>query len=117
MRKRNQTLRKKAFERDDFTCQKCKIQDKTARILEAHHITLLVIGGEDNLDNIITLCGDCHHFAPNDIKEFEEYMEDEMDGFSTTLMKVWQKVISGEEGKRLIKELENKKDKPQKDTI
>jgi len=100
MKKRNQTLRKDAFKRDKFTCQKCKIQDKTARILEAHHITLLVMGGEDNLDNIITLCGDCHHFAPNDIKEFEEYMKDEMEGFSTTWMKIWKKVMS-EQNKKL----------------
>jgi CBS-domain-containing membrane protein len=92
MKKRNQTLRKKVFERDNFTCQKCKIQDKAAKILEAHHITPLVMNGSDNLANIITLCSDCHHFAPNNIKEFEEYMEEEMEGTLTLLMKIWKKL-------------------------
>ena len=96
MKKRNQRLRKDAFKRDNFTCQKCKIQDKTVRILEAHHIIPLVMEGSDNLDNIITLCGDCHHFAPNDIKEFEEYMGDEMEGILNMWVKVWKKVISKE---------------------
>jgi len=99
MKKRNQTLRKRVFERDDFTCQKCKIQDKTTRILEAHHISPLVMNGSDNLANIITLCGDCHHFAPNNIKEFEEYMKDEMEGTLTTLMEIWKKVTSEENRK------------------
>jgi 5-methylcytosine-specific restriction endonuclease McrA len=92
MKTRDQTLRKKAFERDNFTCQKCKVQDKTARILEVHHINPLYIDGEDNLNNVITLCSDCHHFAPNNKKEFEEYMSEEMEGTLTILMKAWKKV-------------------------
>jgi len=92
MRKRNQTLRKKAFERDNFTCQKCKIQDKTARILEAHHIIPLFMEGDNELQNIITLCSDCHHFAPDKKEDFEEYMKSECDGTLTTLLKAWQKV-------------------------
>ena len=92
MKNRNQKLRKKAFERDNFTCQKCKIQDKTTRILEANHINPLVMEGNDNLDNLITLCNDCHHFAPNNKQEFEDYMKEEMDGTFTTLMKAWKKV-------------------------
>lgn len=99
MKKRTQRLRKDAFKRDDFTCQKCKIQDKTARILEAHHVTLLAMGGEDNLDNIITLCSDCHHFAPNDIKEFREYMKDEMEGILNMWVKVWKKVMPEQDKK------------------
>jgi hypothetical protein len=98
MKKRNQTLRKQAFKRDNFTCQKCKIQDKTARILEAHHRIPLFMNGSDNLDNIITLCSDCHHFSPDNIKEFEEYMEEEMEGTLTVLIKIWKKVISKEPG-------------------
>ena len=92
MKERNQTLRKKVFERDNFTCQKCKIQDKTARILEAHHIIPLFIEGNDDLNNLITLCNDCHHFAPDNKEEFDNYMQEEMDGTFTTLMKAWNKV-------------------------
>jgi len=96
MKKRNQQGRKEVFKRDNFTCQKCKIQDKTARILEAHHVIPLYLEGDDNLENTITLCGDCHHFAPNNIKEFDEYMKEEMKGTLTILMKIWNKVISEE---------------------
>lgn len=97
MKERNQSLRKKVFERDNFTCQKCKVQDLTARILEAHHITPLVMEGEDNLNNLITLCNDCHHFAPNKKQEFEEYIKEEMDGTLTTLIKAWNKVREEQE--------------------
>ncbi len=56
MKERSEILRKKAFERDNFTCQKCKVRDKTSRILEAHHINLLCDKGVDELDknHIIT---------------------------------------------------------------
>ena len=88
---RDQSLKKKAFERDDFICQKCKVQDKKARILEAHHIFPLFVNGEDNLNNIITLCSDCHHFAPDNKQEFEEYIKEEMEGTLTVLMQAWKK--------------------------
>ncbi len=89
---RDQSLRKKVFERDDFTCKKCKIQDKTAKILEAHHINPLYAGGMDEIENLITLCFDCHHFAPDNKKEFDEYMQEEMEGTLIILMKAWNKV-------------------------
>jgi len=92
MKQRKQILRKKTFERDNLTCQKCKIQDKTGKILEAHHIVPLCFNGEDDADNLITLCNDCHHFAPNKKEEFEEYMKSECNGTLTTLIKAWQKV-------------------------
>lgn len=92
--KRNSLLRKKCFERDNFTCQKCKIQDKEAKILEAHHITLLGFGGKDELSNLITLCSDCHHFAPNNKEQFYGYMQEECDGTMTTFIKTWKKVLS-----------------------
>jgi 5-methylcytosine-specific restriction endonuclease McrA len=88
---RDQSLRKKVFKRDDFTCQKCKIQDKTAKILEAHHITPLFLQGEDKLDNLITLCFDCYKFAPDNRQEFEEYLKEEMEGTLTVLMQAWKK--------------------------
>lgn len=95
----NPALRKKVFERDNFTCQKCKVQDKSARILEAHHINPLYANGEDELNNLITLCSNCHHFAPNKKQEFEEYIKEEMDGTLTTLIKAWNKVREEQEKK------------------
>lgn len=91
-KKRNFSLRKKCFERDNFTCKKCKFEDKSARKLEAHHVIPLFLGGKDELENLITLCFDCHHFAPDEKEAFEKYLQEEMDGTATTFVKVLDKV-------------------------
>lgn len=83
MKQRNQTIRKKVFKRDNFTCQKCKIEDESAKILELHHITSLALKGRDEIANMITLCSDCH------------YVKEECDGTMTTLIKAWNKVRKG----------------------
>ena len=105
MKKRKKNLRKKCFERDCFTCQKCKIEDKTGKILEAHHKIPLVFNGKDQLFNLITLCSDCHHFSQNKKEEFEEYIQEEMNGTLTTLLKAWKLVIKNHP--ELIKEIKN----------
>ena len=102
MKERGRTLKLKAAKRDNFTCQKCKFQDKTGIKLEAHHIIPLYLGGKDTLENIITLCFDCHHYAPDKLGEFKEYMGEEMEGILTMLMKAWKK--SREEHQELFKE-------------
>ena len=86
------TLRKKALARDNFTCQKCKREDKTRNSLEVHHIIPLYVEEKDELDNLITLCNDCHHFAPDKPDEFVEYIKEEMTGTATILMKSIDKV-------------------------
>ncbi len=103
MKQRNQALRKKVFERDNFTCQKCKIQDKTAKLLEVHHIIPLYSEGKDELNNLIILCNDCHHFAPNTREELEEYLKEEMEGTLSVLMKSWKKAVDS----GLTKEINN----------
>jgi len=75
MKTRNQTLRKQALKRDKFTCQKCRLNDETGNKLEVHHITPLVFEGKDNINNLITLCRNCHRFAPNYKEEFESYIK------------------------------------------
>jgi len=52
----------------------------------------LFIGSKDELINIITLCNNCHHFAPNKNEDFDKYMESECNGTFTTLLKAWEKV-------------------------
>jgi len=104
--KRNKSLIKKVFERDNFTCQKCKIQDKTARLLEAHHLIPITFRGKDEINNLITLCSDCHHFAPNTKKEFDEYLKEECDGTMTTLIKAFKKVRL--EHKEILDKLDKK---------
>jgi 5-methylcytosine-specific restriction endonuclease McrA len=92
MRERNQILRKKALERDNFTCQKCKLQDKTGKFLEVHHVIPLYIKKIDTLDNLITLCHNCHKYVPDKKEDFDKYMEDEIDGTATRLIEIWKKV-------------------------
>lgn len=49
------------FARDDYTCQVCgKSKDK---ILQTHHIIYRSNGGTDRVDNLITVCTDCHTSA------------------------------------------------------
>jgi hypothetical protein len=46
------------FERDNYTCQCCgKSKDK---ILRTHHIIYRSNGGSNRVDNLITVCTDCH---------------------------------------------------------
>ena len=45
------------FARDNYTCQVCGAKDK---ILQTHHIKFRSNGGTDRVDNLITVCTDCH---------------------------------------------------------
>lgn len=46
-----------SLNRDDYTCQCCKTKKGT---MHAHHIIYRSKGGADTLDNLITLCENCH---------------------------------------------------------
>lgn len=56
--KSKDTLRKYALKRDSFTCQECGATDN----LQVHHIKPKKYHPElsNNLDNLITLCKNCH---------------------------------------------------------
>lgn len=49
-------LRRKTLERDSWRCQHCG----RATELEVHHIRSRSALGDDNPDNLITLCSECH---------------------------------------------------------
>ena len=49
--------REHALSRDRYTCQCCGAKNTR---LEVHHITYRSNGGTDDLDNLITLCEECH---------------------------------------------------------
>jgi len=65
------TISFECFSRDKFTCQHCK-KDRvqldieksnkysTDHILNCHHIKPIKDGGNNKLENLITLCGKCH---------------------------------------------------------
>ena len=60
--------REHALVRDNYTCQCCG--KKNCRV-EVHHIVFRRNGGSDSLENLITLCGDCHksvHLGEIDLK-------------------------------------------------
>lgn len=60
--------REHALVRDKYTCQCCG--KRNCRV-EAHHVIFRSNGGSDSLDNLITLCEDCHkavHLGEVDLK-------------------------------------------------
>lgn len=60
--------REHALVRDKYTCQCC---GKKSCGLEVHHIIYRSKGGSDSLENLITLCEDCHkavHLGKVDLK-------------------------------------------------
>ena len=57
-----------ALDRDKYTCQCC---GKKHTRLEVHHIIYRSNGGSDDLDNLITLCEDCHSNIHDGIKTLE----------------------------------------------
>ena len=75
----SEEIRKKLFERDNYTCNKCGFQDKTAEELEPHHIILRVNRGSGEIQNLITLCCICHHYAPDSEEEFKRYISEKID--------------------------------------
>ena len=53
----NQDLKQIALERDGYRCAECGIISN----LEIHHIEHRANGGNDDIDNLITLCVYCHY--------------------------------------------------------
>lgn len=52
-------LKNACYERDKFTCRKCKKTFSKGK-LHAHHIIPFCKGGQDNLENLISVCSVCH---------------------------------------------------------
>lgn len=66
--KRSETVRKKTHERSNYTCEYCGKSDCD---LYCHHIELISEGGDDTIDNTMTVCYDCH----KDIHSVDDYNE------------------------------------------
>lgn len=59
--------------RDNYTCKYCKTKEGT---LHAHHIIYRSNGGADTLDNLITLCEECHKkLRKGELKAFEKKLK------------------------------------------
>jgi hypothetical protein len=66
--------RREAIIRDDYTCQECGAQGgpEGDANLEVHHITPAAEGGSDSLENLETLCKDCHRSGRENPGWFEQ---------------------------------------------
>lgn len=72
-RKKGNKLRSKILERDGYSCRLCGSDQD----LEVHHMQALFQGGKSTEDNLITLCMECHAFAPEDnVKSNERYLKE-----------------------------------------
>jgi 5-methylcytosine-specific restriction endonuclease McrA len=49
-----------AMKRDNYICQDCGLHPKNHSRLQVHHLKRRILGGTDELDNLITLCFACH---------------------------------------------------------
>lgn len=56
-------VKRVVFERDNYTCQKCGIVGEPGNrrgCVQIHHIKPRRDGGTNDIDNLVTLCVDCH---------------------------------------------------------
>ena len=60
-------VKQAVLSRDKYTCQICKEKQKK---LEVHHILPKSQGGSNRMDNLVTLCNECHHKVHNGELEF-----------------------------------------------
>ena len=83
------------FSRDEYTCQVCKRKrDENGKGLKlhAHHIIYRSIGGSDRVDNLLTVCTDCHsyknHQPGGELYELKEksYKKPKLDLVAATQM-------------------------------
>lgn len=58
--------------RDNYTCQICGEKDT---ILEVHHIHFRSKGGSNRMDNLVTLCSNCHGKIHNGELEFNKHVK------------------------------------------
>lgn len=56
----SQELRKSILERDNFTCNLCRIENTNPGKMQVHHIVPVSDGGLDDGNNLITVCKSCH---------------------------------------------------------
>jgi len=73
-------LREQVLKRDNNTCQKCGFANSRREGLEVHHIHPKIFAGEDSDLNLVTLCSICHSHAPDNKKDFLEFISDKIDG-------------------------------------
>lgn len=64
-------LRQEVLKRDNNQCAKCSKSKAKGTILQVHHIVPLSKGGSNDLDNLQTLCLECHEEIHPHMKEMQ----------------------------------------------
>jgi len=79
MKRMDPEIRKRVFERDNYTCRYCGDKDGP---FHADHVYPFSKGGETSIDNLVTACEFCNHSKhnrigrwPKPIGYFEEHEE------------------------------------------
>jgi hypothetical protein len=54
-------IRRAVLERDNYRCFRCEIYDR--RMLSVHHLLPRSEGGGENMENLVSLCNECHNFV------------------------------------------------------
>jgi hypothetical protein len=67
------------LERDNFTCQKCGFKNLKKEGLEIHHINPKLFNGLNEINNLATLCSICYKYAPDNEKDFKNYLSEKID--------------------------------------
>lgn len=70
--------------RDDYTCQICGEKDTR---LEVHHIQFRSKGGSDRMENLVTLCYDCHSKVHGGVLEFNRKVKSFRDASHMSIMR------------------------------
>jgi len=73
----DENLRIATLMRDNYTCQECNKKDCK---LEVHHIVPRRLKGSDSIDNLITLCEDCHDKTEGKEKLFIDKYQNKING-------------------------------------
>lgn len=72
-------LRNKAIKRDNYECQLCKLEGKVVKGQNVHHIKEIEFYPEFalDIDNLQTLCINCHNIVHGRIKRKKKVWDDE----------------------------------------
>lgn len=97
-------LRAKVLERDEYKCQCCTVGGMLhLHLMDIHHVIQVSQGGMDSLENLVTLCINCHHtvhvYAWGKLqmnkKDMDSLVEPENEKFKE-IFKLGNKIIQAE---------------------
>jgi hypothetical protein len=93
---------KAARKRDDYICQDCGFQsgyhaaEGKGATLDVHHITFLEDGGSNRLENLTTLCVECHNNRhDHDITDGRDYTPKPPSGIGDRLRQLVRALFGG----------------------